>query len=365
MLSPSLRRSGGVIDFIQTVYTRLSSRHEFQISTVGGDDSALPMPFRIVRDGLSLIWTVVSKRPDLVHLNPSLDRAIIRDGLYLILIRLVHRGPIVVFIHGWDARWAGRINSSRLLAMLFRAVFGGADRIYVLATKFCDQLTDWGIEKARLRITSTMFDATLFRGLTRQRAKPSGPDELQILFMSRLVEAKGACETVRAFAAVSESVSGLRLVCAGDGPERGPLERWTNEHGLSNRVAFPGFVRGIDKAQLLLDSDLFVFPTRHGEGCPVSLLEAMAAGLPIITAEAGGIADVFCDGVNGTLLSAQPDHVAVAGALTTMISDMVKMQQIGEANSRAAYTRFEADNWCRMLEADYTTLKSRSKSLHS
>jgi glycosyltransferase involved in cell wall biosynthesis len=210
-----------------------------------------------------------------------------------------------------------------------------------------------------------MFDASQFNGVARKRALPAGAGELQLLFMSRLVPGKGAKETVDAFCIVAESVPGLHLVCAGNGPDSEQLQHRVKERGLANRVSFPGFVRGPDKAQLLLDSDLFIFPSRLAEGCPVALLEAMGAGLPVVTADTGGIGDVFRDGVNGVLLGALPDAQAIADAIAGMIGDVATLRRIGRHNAAEAHARFEAGSWCHALEADYMSLVSRAKTSSS
>jgi glycosyltransferase involved in cell wall biosynthesis len=269
---------------------------------------------------------------------------------------LVHRGPTVVFIHGWDPRWEKLIASSPVLRFLFRKTFGRVERVYVLARKYRDRLTQWGLDPQRVQCTSTMFDGSLFEGIVRTRPRPTKGDEVQVLFMSRLVREKGALETIEAFATVAAETPGLRLVCAGDGPQRAALQEWVEAHGLNGRVTFPGFVRGARKAQLLLDSDLFVFPTRHGEGCPVSLLEAMASGLAIVTTDAGGIADVFQGGHNGILLESGTDSALVAGAIRSLIGDVDRLRDIGQQNASSAQKRFEADPWCRRLEEDYLAL---------
>ncbi|MEP7297024.1 MAG: glycosyltransferase family 4 protein [Burkholderiales bacterium] len=356
MLSPSTALSGGVIDFVRILTANLSPATELVTTTVGSGDSRLPMLVRLLRDGWALLRTIRRVRPDVVQLNPSLDRAIVRDGMYLLLTRLVHRGPLVVFIHGWNERWEARIRKSKLLRGAFCLVFARADRVYVLATRFREELASWGLPADRLRATSMLFDGAQFNGLARQRPLPSAADELQVLFMSRLVPDKGAKETLQAFAVLAHAVPGIRLVCAGDGPEKAELERWANAHGISDRVHFPGFVRGASKAQLLLDSDLFVFPTHYGEGCPVSLLEAMGAGLPVITARSGGIADVFSNGSNGVLLDTRPDAQAVARALSEMTSNVEAMRRMGRDNHRLAFARYEAGTWCRALESDFASM---------
>ncbi|MFO1217406.1 MAG: glycosyltransferase family 4 protein [Burkholderiaceae bacterium] len=353
MLSPSPKLTGGVIDFVEMVRANFSS-HVFCTTQVGNDGSKLPLAVRLARDGWSFVRSILRMHPEVVHLNPSLDRSIVREGFYLLLARIVYRGPIVVFVHGWEEVWAARISGSPLPRSLFRAVFRRADRIYVLATSFRDQLVALGIDQTRVRVTSTMVDMNQFRGLVRSRPVDDG--SLRLLFMSRLVPRKGAIETVRAFALLADAFPSLRLCCAGDGPERSSLQHWVSERGLADRVSFPGFVRGQAKAQLMLDSDVFVFPTSYGEGCPVTLLEAMAAGLPVVTAEAGGIPDVAQDGVHGRVLAKQPGAQAVADAIGQLLADPAALRRVGQANAIEAARRFDSVHWCRALEGDYAQL---------
>jgi glycosyltransferase involved in cell wall biosynthesis len=355
MVAPSPKLSGGVIDFARMVCTNLPA-HVCTMAQVGRDDSGWPLPARILRDAWALMRTIGRERPHLIQLNPSLDRAIVRDAISMVVARAMHRGPIVVFVHGWDASWERRIGASRVTKRLFRTVYGAADRIYVLSKKYRDRLMDWGIDGKRVRTTSTMVDARQFSGLSRRRAPAPAPDGFQLLFMSRLVPDKGAIETLQAFTSVAASKPGLRLVCAGEGPEKAALQRLVTASKLDDRVSFPGFVRGTEKAQLLLDSDLFVFPTRLDEGCPVSLLEAMAAGLPIITTDAGGIGDVFTDGANGVLLGPRPSSERLANAIEELMGDAAALARIGSHNARQAQALYDARTRCRALEEDYLAL---------
>ena len=97
------------------------------------------------------------------------------------------------------------------------------------------------------------------------------------------------------------------------------MEQWVKTKGLADRVRFPGYLRGKEKTQVLLNSDLFVFPTYHGEGCPVSLLEAMAAGLPVVATRVNGVPEIIEDGKNGILVD--PGNAPALPAAIQRISD--------------------------------------------
>lgn len=356
MLGPAPNQFGGVGEFVQMVSSELGARHELHTVCVGRDGSALPVALRMVRDGWRLVRTLLRVRPDLVHLNPSFNRAVIRDAIYLGLIHAIHHGPIVVFNHGWSALWPARIDRSRVLRWLVRRLYGGADRLYVLAGKSQEALLRWGITSAAVRSSSTMYDHAQFDGLVRCRPPPVEDGAIQMLFLSRLIPGKGAQELIHAFAGLTARFPRASLVIAGDGSDRPAIQAAARASGLVDRVSFPGFVRGRDKSQLLLDSDLFVFPTQLAEGCPVALLEALGAGLPVLASGVGGIVDVFASGAQGKMLSARPRAEEVRGALAEWLTDPERLGTAGAANRLLALRRYEAESWCQALEADYEAL---------
>jgi glycosyltransferase involved in cell wall biosynthesis len=196
-----------------------------------------------------------------------------------------------------------------------------------------------------------MFDAGQFAGVESRR----GTQPVQVLFLSRFVREKGGYELLEGFAQVAQTYPDAHLICAGDGPEAAGMRAWVEGHGLGARVSFPGFVRGREKAQLLADADIFAFPTYYGEGCPVSLLEAMAAGCAVITGDAGGIPDIFEDGANGVMLS-RPTGDKVAAALSSLLSDPARRRTIGDHNREVASRRFEAGSVSSGVAAVYSSL---------
>ena len=109
--------------------------------------------------------------------------------------------------------------------------------------------------------------------------------------------------------------------------------------------------------QLFADADVFVFPSYHGEGCPVSLLEAMAAGLPIISTDVGGISDIFINGQNGILLrEVSPDELIAA--IFRMLEDDELRRSAGQLNREIAWKRYEGAIVSRRIEQLYEQVVS-------
>ena len=139
-----------------------------------------------------------------------------------------------------------------------------------------------------------------------------------ILYVGRFAAEKGVDVLVRAFAQLDVPDARLRLV--GAGPERERIEALARELGVATRVDFAGSIA--DRAVLREEyrrARLFALPSRtEGLGCV--LLEAMAAGTPIVATRTGGIPDLVTDGENG-LLAPPEDPAALAAAMTRMLGD--------------------------------------------
>ncbi|MHB1084267.1 MAG: glycosyltransferase family 4 protein [Thiobacillus sp.] len=341
---------GGVVSFVELLRANFNGgwqTEQYQIGLRFDSQSRFSNLLLPLRDALGLFHALGRSRPDVVHVNPSLNLAsVLRDGLFMLVLRVFGKRSVFVFWHGWEEGVAKRIRTNWLLRNIFRAVFGRAGHSVVLASRFRDELLAMGFPPERVSVESTMFDGTQFNGVKRQ-----AHDGITLLFLSRMEPTKGALELVEAFARLKNKYPALRLILAGDGPAKKELETRVMELGVSD-VAFPGYLRGADKAQALLDADIFAFPTYYGEGCPVSLLEAMAAGLPCITNSVGGIPDIFQDGANGVLL----DGVSVdtvTNALERLLGDPEQLARIAEHNRKEAWEKYEASVVTRRIVSLY------------
>lgn len=165
--------------------------------------------------------------------------------------------------------------------------------------------------------------------------RPLAPGErstgqhLRVLALGRLVPIKGLDVLVRAVA----RQPGVTLTIAGAGPERDALRRLARE--LRIDVVFAGHVQGEAKARLLAEADALALPSRpmrsgRTEGAPTGLIEAMAAGLPIVASDTGGVASMLQDGVHGRIV-APGDIAALSDALARLRDDPDGRTAMGDA----------------------------------
>lgn len=169
-----------------------------------------------------------------------------------------------------------------------------------------------------------------------RRWEPGPPHRpVRLVAVARLERHKGMDVLVEAYARLAEQAPPTHLDVYGDGSLRADLERRVTMHRLD--ATFHGHVPGV--RDRLLEADLFVLPSR-GENLPITILEAMAIGLPVVATRVGGIAELVQDGVTGLLV--EPDHPnGLADALAVLIGDPERRAAMGRAAVRCIADRFD------------------------
>lgn len=230
-----------------------------------------------------------------------------------------------------------------------------------------EDLHRWLGETVRIPAAKTLFikngvdterfaaAAGMAASMANNAASPWGPDDIVIGTVARIQDVKNHRGLVSAFARLRELApeqrARLRLSIVGDGPLMGAVREQVAALGLQDVVWLPG--ARADVAALLHGFSLFTLPSL-AEGTPVSMLEAMACGLPVVASRVGGIPEVVSDGVEGSLVPPQ-DVEALAQALAAYVRDPALRRQRGEA----ARARVEAAFSMRAMLAEYGKLYDR------
>ena len=171
------------------------------------------------------------------------------------------------------------------------------------------------------------------------------PEEVLITCVARLAERKGHEDLIRAS-------TGFRLLFVGDGPFRRRLE---------GRGAILAGWRD-DIPEVLAASDIVTLPSRFGEGCPNAVLEAMAAGKPVVATRAGGTPEVVVDGETGILVPPE-NPTDLRAALVALAADPDRRRRMGEAGRARALEKYPVDRTVKAYESLYLKLTSPSGSL--
>lgn len=335
---PCLQDQGGVAGFYKGVLPYLP-RNEIIPLEIGGTRNSGGLLHPVV-DQLQFCRKVINLRPALIHLNPSLKfKSFFRDGLFAWQAKKMGY-PLLVFWHGWDMDFERKVSGK--FRGFFQATFGRADGFIVLASEFQRKLLEWGVVVPVYRET-TNVEESLLSGID---AHDKWADSLQlskikILFLARLDRAKGVFETVQAIKYLVDKKFPVCLTIAGDGSIRNELEGYVRSLSLTEQqVHFAGDIRGKEKVRAFAEHHIYCLPS-HSEGLPISVLEAMAFGMPVLTRPVGGLVDIFEDGKMGAFVHSKNSE-EIAECLEKMIINKERMAEIGRFNAEYAKKHFMA-----------------------
>jgi sugar transferase (PEP-CTERM/EpsH1 system associated) len=353
---------------------RIRVAHVTQGLDVGGQERLLVEMARH-RDASRFDWIVIAlgnRGPLAESIEAAGVRVVTLDtptgfrlGLWRRLAK-VFRAEQVNVVHTHDDRplvygipaawWAGvpkRIHThhhGRLAQFTRRQLF-----LMRQAARFCQRFVCVSHDSARYMIEQGIPATrvqTIWNGIDLTRFAYQGPcDDGPIVTVARLSPEKDIATLLRAVPPVLAAFPEARFEIAGDGPCRAELAQLAAGLGIQERVTFHGEMRDIPA--LLARARLFVLPSQS-EGISLTLLEAMARGLPVVTTQVGGSPEVVEQGVTGVLVPPR-DPAALAHAITPMLADPPRARQMGLAGRQRVETCFDILKVTAQYESLYTS----------
>ena len=234
---------------------------------------------------------------------------------------------------GVPVRIAGRreINTDKTAAKLLlqRSAYSLAHRVVANSQAAAARLRQEGMRSTSIRVVSNGID--LPAGDPAPRSRPIR----RAITVANLRAEKGHDVLIDAIASRPQ-LGAMQFEFAGDGPCRKALERRARERGIADQVTFLGERQDIPR--LLEQADLFILPSRT-EALPNSVMEAMAAGLPIIASHTGGIPELIEHDVTGLLVASGSADI-LGAAIVQMASDPRRAASLGAAARTAVADRF-------------------------
>jgi glycosyltransferase involved in cell wall biosynthesis len=185
------------------------------------------------------------------------------------------------------------------------------------------------------------------------------PDYSVVGCVARLSLVKGHSYLIRAAAEVLKRYPKVKFLLVGDGPVRKELENLTEELGIEDKVIFAGARRDIP--EMLSVMDIFVLPSALREGCPLSVLEAMAMSKPVIASRLGGIPEEVSDGESGILVPPK-DSKSLAEAIIKLLLDKSEARRMGQVGKKIFKHKFTKEIMLKKLESLYEELIAKKLS---
>jgi colanic acid/amylovoran biosynthesis glycosyltransferase len=265
------------------------------------------------------------------------------------------RGRLVTAFHGADLSWQVQASGPEHYQLLFER----GELFLPVSEHWKAKLVALGADPARVAVHRMGIDCGRFA--FRERRHEGGPARL--ITISRLVEKKGVEFGLRAVAALAGRGLDVRYDVVGDGPLRASLTALAASLGVAERVTFHGWLEHEAVRDLLDRSHLALAPSVTAadgdqEGIPVSLMEAMALGLPVVTTRHSGIPELVEDGLSGVLVE-ERDVEGLAGALATLVARPELWPRMGRAGRERVAERHDIGRLNDRLADRFTALLGR------
>ena len=292
---------------------------------------------------------LVLRRPELVHLKVASRGSFARKVTVGALCRL--RGvPLLVHVHGGGFdRFVE--SSPSPVQRLAHWLLESTPQVLSLSERWAERLRPL-FPRARIDVLTNPVEVARFDDLARARFAGDHRGEPLAVFLGDLVERKGVYDLVAAWAEVVRAVPGARLVLCGTG-QIDRVRAAAEASGVADQVDLPGFVGPDEKRRLLGAATLFVLPS-YVEGVPISLLEAMAAGLPSVVTPVGGVLDAVADGREAIVI-APGDRGALAQAMIRILTTPALARTLGEGARRRVEV-FDVVAYADRLDGVYRTV---------
>jgi glycosyltransferase involved in cell wall biosynthesis len=285
-------------------------------------------------------------RPDLIHVvNPAVLGL---GGLYYAKTLQI---PLVASYHTHLPQYLQHYGLGMLEPVmweLIKASHNQAQLNLCTSTAMIEELRAHGVLNLDLwqrGVDTETFHPSLASQDMRSHLSQGHPESPLLLYVGRL----SAEKEIERIKPVLEAIPNSRLALVGDGPHRSALEK----HFAGTPTHFVGYLTGKQLGSAFASSDAFVFPSRT-ETLGLVLLEAMAAGCPVVAARSGGIPDIVTDGANGYLFDPADEQGAIAATLRLL-------EQQDERETLRHNARVEAERWSwaaatRQLQNYYRTV---------
>ena len=271
---------------------------------------------------------------------------------YGVIAGKIARVPIVVYTeHARDVFPNIKVRISDKLLSLF------TDKVIVVSDYLKKNLIEYEwFNPSKIMTIYNGVDETKFKiesntGEIRDRLGLSAASKI-IGIVARLDPIKNHKSAIKAIRLIVERFSNAVLLIVGDGPLRGELEHFVRQCKLEKHVVFLG--TRTDVHQLLSIMDIFILCSTS-EGMPVTLLEAMAAGRPIVATDVGGVSEVIEHGKNGLLIEPN-SHELLADAILDLLTNKEKAQRMGLSARNKFESNFTLSAMIKKYEDVYASL---------
>lgn len=301
-------------------------------------------------------------QPHILHTHTAKAGAIGRTAARL----AGHQGPKVVVhtFHGHVLRGYFNPAVTATFRQVERALARSTDALIAVSPEVRDDLVQFGIAPAEkivvVRLGLDLDERTAAPPGSREQIRSSlevGQSQFLVGWLGRMTEVKRVEDLLLAFALLCAGGTDAVLALVGDGPLRAQMEETARKLGVEYRCRFIGYRDAVGPLYAAFDA---VALTSANEGTPVTLIEALAARVPVVATDVGGVADVVQNEIGGFLVPAG-DSGAIAERLARLADDSELRRRLGEQGGAFVRERYSVSRLVDDIDGLYRTLLERAE----
>lgn len=328
---------------------------------VRGKDNSMILPYPVIRYSrpsskrfglrqliIPLLWHHKKYNFDVLHCH-----GVYPPGYVGALFNKITGIPLIITPHGGDVdvNEKGYIINPKITARI-KKTFLSAQAVTAISFYIKEQILnlDAPFNKVHFIPNGVFFNEFKAPKMDQSHTRK---DDLYILYLGSLIKRKGVKFLIQAFSAIKRGYPLLRLKIVGEGNDVTNLKEIASKLNLNNNIEFLGIVRGKKKIRLLRNALLLVCPSMR-EPFGIVILEAFAAGIPVIASKVGGIPDIVHSGENGFLV--EPENPQqLAEKIVLLLKDDVLRKKMSE-NAIKMVANYDWNNVFQKYSEIYTNL---------
>lgn len=297
---------------------------------------------------INIFFILKKVNPDIVHCQT------IQMGFPCFAYKKIFKKPYIVWCHGFDVYFEWKFKK-----IISKIVFSIANAVVAITEDMKRELQK--IYKKEIFVIPNSVNLEKFKGHEKQELRKRynilGSEKI-ILFAGVVRPVKGVKYLVEAFSAINKKIPELKLFIIGEGSEIENLKNFAIEKNIEDKVIFKGKIDTRKVAEYMVLSDIFVLPSLS-EGFPLVVLEAMAAGLPIVCTNVRGLPEIVEDNKNGFLV--EPENSNQISEKMLLLFDKKELCEKMQKNNLEKAKLYSLENTIKKIENIYLKALSYEK----
>ena len=351
MIVPNPFVKGGIAAVVNG-YRGSKLEKDYKITYVESykDGNRLEKLIKGIKSYFCFMKVLLIEKPDIVHIHSSFGPSFYRK-LPFIYMASWAKIPIVNHIHGADFD-EFYTNASIRKKKWIRKIYNKCSVLIALSEEWKEKLSKI-VSSDKINIVENY--SILHEDALKRRS--SSLCHNTVLFLGEIGRRKGCYDIPKVVKKVVEDVPDVKFILGGVGniADEKNIKGLIRQFGVEKNIEFPGWVRGKEKEQLLMTSDIFFLPS-YNEGMPMSVLDAMGYGLPIVSTNVGGIPKLVQNGQNG--VCCEPGDInSFSKGITELLKDEELRNKASQKSIEIVKKGYSLDAHLILLEKIYISLK--------